>query len=69
MRLDKEFKNGVKREMKEADYVGSRIFVRIVVVLFVIGLLSSGGYWKSIFGWILPEDSDEVEGCLAYLDI
>ena len=48
MRLDKEFKNDVKREMKEADYVGSRIFVRIVVVLFVIGLLSSGGYF--VFG-------------------
>ena len=28
----------------------------------------SDGYWKSIFGWILPEDSDEVEGCFAYLD-
>ena len=28
----------------------------------------SDGYWKSIFGWILPEDSDEVEGCYAYLD-
>ena len=26
-------------------------------------------YWKSTFGWMLPEDSDEVEGCLAYLDI
>ena len=29
----------------------------------------SDGYWKSIFGWILPEDSDEVEGCFNYLDI
>lgn len=29
----------------------------------------SDGYWKSIFGWMLPEDSDEVEGCFAYLDI
>lgn len=29
----------------------------------------SDGYWKSIFGWMLPEDSDEVEGCFNYLDI
>ena len=48
MRLDREFKDDVKREMKEADYVGSRIFVRIVVILFVIGMLLTGGYF--VFG-------------------
>lgn len=50
MKLDKEYKNEVNKTFKEADYVGSRIFIRVVLYVLIICMLSSAGYF--IYGRI-----------------
>lgn len=40
MKLDKDFKKNVKRELAEADYIGMKIGIRIFLAILIISILS-----------------------------
>ena len=64
-KLDEEFKSEVNREFKQVDYIGKRIFVRILAIVLVIGVLSSVGgvFYKR---WKVAQDRETFKESVTY---
>lgn len=65
MKLDKDFKNEVNQELREADYIGRKAGVRILLVVLIIAILSSIGsvaYKK----WETEKDREIFKQSTAY---
>ena len=65
MKLDKDFKNDVNQEFKEADYVGRRLFIRgliVVLVLVVLGSIGGVTYKK----WRTDQDRQIFKQSVTY---
>lgn len=43
MKLDKEFKNEIDEGFKEGDYIGRRLFLRTLLIVVIISILSISG--------------------------
>lgn len=66
-KLTKEFKDEVNQEFREFDYVGKRIGIRILVVVLIIGLLSTMGnvLYKE---WKTDKDRDIFKNSETYTE-
>lgn len=66
-KLTKEFKDEVNQEFREFDYVGKRIGIRILVVVLIIGLLSTMGnvLYKE---WKTDKDRDVFKNSETYTE-
>lgn len=72
-KLDKEFKNEINQEFREADYVGRKVGIRVFIIVLIIVILSSiGGIsykkWKTEKDReIFKESTTYTESASAFL--
>lgn len=59
MKLDKEFKSAINKEFKEADYVGKKFIIRVIIVgLLLIILCGFGGIGYKLSIGKMSKDAD-----------
>ena len=66
-KLDKEWKSEVNQEFREADYVGRKIALRLLIIVVIIGILSAVGgvaYKK----WKVDKDREIFKNSITYTE-
>lgn len=66
-KLDKEWKSEVNQEFREADYVGRKIALRVLIIVVIIGILSAVGgvaYKK----WKVDKDREIFKNSVTYTE-
>lgn len=67
MRIDKDFKKETDQSFREADYIGRKAGVRILIVILIIGILSAVGgvaYKK----WKVEKDREIFKQSITYTE-
>lgn len=66
-KLNEEFKNETNQSFKKFDYVGRRVIVRVIVIVLIIGILSSVGnvLYKE---WRTDKDRDIFKNSVTYTE-
>ena len=66
-KLDKEFKNEVNQVFRESDYIGRKVFLRVLAIVLIIGLLSAigGVFYKE---WKTDKNRDIFKNSVTYTE-
>lgn len=70
-KVDKDFKQAVDSEFREADYVGKKIGARIAIVLAIIAILGGiggVGYTMTIGKWQKNAEREVFKDSVAYTE-
>lgn len=67
MKIDKDFKSEVDQSFREADYVGRKSGIRILIVILIVFILSaSGGFaYKK---WKVDKDREIFKQSITYTE-
>ncbi len=67
MKINKDFKNEIDTSFKEADYIGKKILIRILMFVLILGLLGSfaGVYYKK---WAVNKNREIFKQSITYTE-
>lgn len=67
VKLDQDFKNEVDEGFKQVDYVGKRVGIRILIVVLIIGILTSIGN-VAYKRWRVDQEREIFKESVAYTE-